>query len=247
MSNVTVNFLGTGDAFGSGGRLQTCIFIDLIKTGVMLDFGASSLIAMKQGGIDSSRIDTIILSHLHGDHFGGLPFLFLHEQFISKRSKPIRIAGPPGHRKRITDAMETLFPGSSKIRHGFAVDFAELAQGTTTSIESLRVTPFPVPHASGSPSYALRVECGGQVISYSGDTEWTETLLEAAAGADLFICEAYFWEKKTKYHMDYRTLMEHRERLNCRRIILTHMSEDVLARLGEIEVEYARDGQRIFL
>jgi ribonuclease BN (tRNA processing enzyme) len=247
MSEVMVRFLGTGDAFGSGGRLQPCIHIDLVKAGLLLDFGASSLIAMKRWGVDPSRIDAILLTHLHGDHFGGLPFLFLHEQLISKRSRPILVAGPPGLEERVKAAMEVFFPGSSKMPSRFAIDFLEFAERTPARVGSLCVTPFPVTHASGAPSYALRIECGRKVVSYSGDTEWTDALIEAAAEADLFICEAYFFSKRTKYHLDYLTLMEHRTKLRCRRLILTHMNEDLLARLGEVEVECAEDGQSITL
>jgi phosphoribosyl 1,2-cyclic phosphodiesterase len=66
-------------------------------------------------------------------------------------------------------------------------------------------------------------------------------------GADLFVCEAYFFEKKIKYHLDYQTLRENRQRLDCRRIVLTHMSADVLRRRSEAEVECANDGQVITL
>ena len=90
-------------------------------------------------------------------------------------------------------------------------------------------------------------ECGGKVISYSGDTEWTDSLLLAAHGADLFVCEAYFFEKKFPYHLDYRTLMEHRSELGFRRLILTRMGEDMLHRLGDIEAEWAEDGKSLVL
>src|SRR5207245_196162 len=90
--------------------------------------------------------------------------------------------------------------------------------GPSEPILRATVTPFIVKHASGAPAYALRVEYGGKVITYLGDTEWTESLIEAARGADLFVCEAYFFEKKIKYHLDYQTLRENRERLDCRRI-----------------------------
>jgi ribonuclease BN (tRNA processing enzyme) len=87
----------------------------------------------------------------------------------------------------------------------------------------------------------------GKVIAYSGDTEWTEALVEAARAADLFICEAYFFEKKVKYHLDYRTILDHRSQLECRRIILTHMNQDMLSRLKELDLESAEDGQELVL
>ncbi len=247
MSKVVVQFLGSGDAFGSGGRLQQCIRLQLNGRNFLVDFGASSLIAMKRQGVDTASIDAIFLTHLHGDHFGGIPFLLLHEHLISARTKPILIAGPRSVKERTEAAMEVLFPGSSKINRRFQVNFQELFDKTPAHFEGLTVTPFEVNHESGSPSCALRFECGGKIVSFSGDTEWTDSLIEAASGADLFVCEGYFRSKKIKYHLDYMTLMENRARLTCRKIVLTHMSEDLLSKLDKIEVEYADDGKTIIL
>jgi len=244
MSQVEVLFLGSGDAFGSGGRFQTCFHVRAEATQFLIDCGASSLIAMKRFGVDPSSLDIILLSHLHGDHFGGLPFLILDAQF-SRRTRPLVIAGPPGVEARVRDAMEVLFPGSSAVQRKFIVQFAELAEGSETVLGPLSVIPYRVVHPSGAPSFALRVTCGGKVIGYSGDTEWTDTLVQAARGADLFICEAYVFEKKIKYHLDYRTLMDRRTQLGCRRIILTHMSNDMLQRLQGLDADWAEDGKRI--
>jgi ribonuclease BN (tRNA processing enzyme) len=110
-----------------------------------------------------------------------------------------------------------------------------------------RVTAFGVEHASGAPSYALRVDYGGKVITYSGDSEWTERLVAAARDADLFVCEAYTFDRKIRYHLDYQTLREHVPRIGCRRVILTHMSPEMLGRLNDIGVEHAEDGRRVVL
>jgi ribonuclease BN (tRNA processing enzyme) len=244
MSSVEVLFLGTGDAFGSGGRFQTCFHVQSGATRFLIDCGASSLIAMRRFGVDPSLLDIILLSHLHGDHFGGLPFIVLDAQF-SRRTRPLLVAGPPGVEARVREAMEVLFPGSSRIERGFAVEFAELAERRETILGSLSVVPYEVVHPSGAPSFALRVTCGGKVIGYSGDTAWTDSLVDAARGADLFICEAYFFEKKINYHLDYRTLKERRAQLGCRSLILTHMSDDMLQRLQGLDVDWAEDGKRI--
>jgi ribonuclease BN (tRNA processing enzyme) len=244
---VEIQFLGTGDAFGSGGRHQTCIHVAAGGYRFLIDCGASALISMKRWGLDPARIDAILLTHLHGDHFGGIPFLILEAQLISKRTRPLVIAGPPGLEKRIHDAMEIFFPGSAAIQQKFSIEFLELLDATEQPIGPHTVTPYPVLHASGAPSYALRVNCGGKVIAYSGDTQWTDALLKASNGADLFICEAYFFEKKIRYHMDCASLIKHREQLACRRLVVTHMSEDMLNRVGQLEVEVVEDGQRIVL
>lgn len=104
------------------------------------------------------------------------------------------------------------------------------------------VTAYPVVHPSGAPPFALRLQAGGRTLVYSGDTEWTDVLTEAARGADLFVCEAYTFEKKIRFHLDWATLTVHRAALGCRRLIVTHMSDDMLARVPGLDVEAARDG-----
>jgi ribonuclease BN (tRNA processing enzyme) len=247
MSEVSVQFLGSGDAFGSGGRFQTCIYVQSGATRFLIDCGASSLIAMRRFGVDPSLVDVILLTHLHGDHFGGLPFFILDAQLISKRTRPLVVAGPPGLKARLPEAMEALFPDSSRVPQKFPLQLIEFAAETETPIAQLVVTAFSVVHPSGAPAYALRVACGEKVIAYSGDTEWTDALAKAARGADLFICEAYFFDKKIKYHLDYQTLLSHREELGCRRLVLTHMNEDMLRRLPQVDSEWAEDGKRIVL
>jgi len=238
---VKVRFLGSGDAFGSGGRFQTCIHLQSGASQMLLDCGASSLIAMRRFGVEPQAIDTVILSHLHGDHFGGVPFLILDGQF-KRRTRPLIVAGPPGVEARVREAMEVFFPGSTGIERKFDTRFVELADRVSIEVGPARVTGFAVVHASGATPFALRVVAEDRIVAYSGDTEWTNALIELADGADVFICEAYVFERSVKYHLSYATLAEQRSRLRCKRFVLTHMSADMLNRRGEVEAELAEDG-----
>ena len=247
MLRLAVTFAGSGDAFGSGGRYQACVHLRAPdSSAVLLDCGATSLSALKACGIAPGGIGTVFVSHLHGDHFGGLPFLILDGQF-SRRTSPLTVAGPPGTADRLTQAMETSFPGSSGARRRFGVDVVELAPGGTATVNGVAVSSWAVDHPSGAPALALRLGVSGTEIAYTGDTSWTDELVAAADGADLLIAEAYYYDKAVPYHLRYADLVAHRAGLNCGRIVLTHMSSDMLARAaeGRLAFETAHDGLSI--
>jgi ribonuclease BN (tRNA processing enzyme) len=197
---------------------------------------------MRQQDLEPEEVSKILITHLHGDHFGGLPFFLLDAQLVSRRESPLTIAGPPGLQDRLSRAMEVLFPGATKVKPRFELRFVELAPRAVTPIGQIAVTAFPAAHFSGAPSYCLRVEVEDKVFVYSGDTEWTDDLIEASAGADLFVCECYAFDRQVPFHNDYRTLERNRARLGCKRLILTHLSEDMLSQLEHIELCAAEDG-----
>jgi ribonuclease BN (tRNA processing enzyme) len=245
---VTVTFAGSGDAFGSGGRYQACIHLRAagLPGPVLLDCGATSLSALRHLGLDPGEITAVVVSHLHGDHFGGLPFLILDGQF-SRRTRPLTIAGPPGLARRLADTMECLFPGSAATPRRFRVDIAELAPGPAAAICGMAVSAWSADHPSGAPALILRLGLAGKTLAYTGDTAWTGALTEAAADADLLIAEAYYRDKDIPFHLRHADLVAHRDQLTARRVILTHMSADVLDHLDQVAFEPARDGLSISL
>jgi len=248
---MRVTMIGSGDAFGSGGRFQTCIALapddPARPPHTLVDCGATSLTALRQQRVDPNQIATVVLTHLHGDHFGGLPFLILDGQF-RRRDRDLTVLGPPGTGERLRQAMETLYPGSSTVRRRFEVHVREHREREPASVDGRTVVPYEVRHAAGAPAYAVRVDIGdGTTMAYSGDTEWTDALVDVAAGADLFIAESYFWDKAVPYHLRHADLLAHRDVLTSDRVVLTHMSADMLAHADEAAFPLAHDGLTIDL
>jgi ribonuclease BN (tRNA processing enzyme) len=234
---MQLQFVGCGDALGSGGRLNTCFHVTGASFNFLIDCGASSLPGLKRLGIKRDDIDLILITHFHGDHFGGLPFLLLDAQF-TRRSRPLVIAGPTGIEAKLAQLMETLFEHSSKTRPRFDLSVVELTSEHSRSFGEVKVTPYAVVHGeSGGPFLAYRIEAEGHIIAYSADTEWTETLIPAARNADQIV----------KNHLSLKTLEAHLPAISAKRLVLTHMSDDMLGRLHELSDATAADGMIVEL
>ena len=239
---VSVRFVGSGDSFGSGGRFQTCIVVDGPRSRFAIDFGTSSLIALAQQGIEPNSLDAIVLTHLHGDHCGGVPFLLMDAMLGARRTRPLLLAGPRDLERRMGEIREALFPGSHVMTPKFAVTWLEMEPGTPHRVLDLVVTSRPARHTAQTNPTALRVEVAGKVLAYTGDTEWTDEVAKVAAGADLLIAESYFYEKPVKWHLNYPDIAARRETIGARRIILTHMSREMLAHAATVPEQCAHDG-----
>ncbi|HUF65843.1 MAG TPA: MBL fold metallo-hydrolase [Gemmatimonadaceae bacterium] len=243
---TTVRVLGCGDAFSSGGRLFPSFHVESKSATFLLDCGPTALLAMKRMGLDPDRLDSLLISHFHGDHTGGIPFLELELGIMRGRKRPLTVAGPPGVGARVQQIREALYPSLTP-QQRIGMDFIEWAESGQVSVGELVVRTSAVVHTPATQPHALRVEVDGCVIAYSGDTEWTDALIPLAEGADLFICEASTFAIAVENHLSYQTLMAHRERLRCRRLLITHMSDDMLRVLPVEGAEAAEDGLTLVL
>lgn len=237
--------LGCGDAFNSGARLHACFWVEATDANVLLDCGPSVLAGMRKQGLSPDKLDAVFISHLHGDHFGGVPFLLLELDLVWRRTRELVIAGPPGIQERMSHAMQLLFPGTPL--RVLPVRYVELEPRVATPISTATLTGYPVIHVPETNPHALRLEIGGRTIGYSGDTEWTDALIAVADGADVFLCECSTFDHAVPGHLNAGTLMAKRDLLRCQRVVLIHMGEDVLARLPLDRFDAAHDGMRVTL
>jgi ribonuclease BN (tRNA processing enzyme) len=247
---MRLTVIGCGDAFGAGSRLQTSFCVRSGPSTFLIDCGATSLIGMQRLGLSPNDIDTVFVSHLHGDHFGGLPWLLIEATFASKRTRPLVVTGPKGIEARFTVAAEALYPNSTIAEHNFDLVFVEYRERKPLEVKGVTVTPFEVHHPSGAPPYALRFDVDGKVISFTGDTGWVEVLCDVAYNADLFISECYQFDVTLPIHLDYKTIDANYEKLGAKRVLLTHMGEAMLAEAGKVDASrymIAEDGMTLDL
>ncbi|PLX33819.1 MAG: MBL fold metallo-hydrolase [Hyphomicrobiales bacterium] len=244
---MILTIAGCGDAFGTEGQFNTCYHVEASRGNFLIDCGASSLVALNKLKIPVNEIGTIFISHLHGDHFGGLPFFLLHAWYATGRTEDLTLAGPPGLQKRVEQALDMFFPQSTSEAPQFALRYVELPPNTKSHVNGIDVETFAVCHFSGAPSFALRIEVDGKIVSFSGDTSWTDKLLEASAEADLHLQECYNFETVFPYHSEYVTLEKELPASTAKRILLTHFGYEMFANLDKVTWEYGRDGMVIEL
>jgi ribonuclease BN (tRNA processing enzyme) len=245
--NTRLIVLGAGDAFGSGGRRQSSYLVCGSSTTFLMDAGPTLLSALKDVGRSTSDIDFILLSHLHGDHFAGIPFLLMEYLYEQPRTRELTIAGPAGTEGRIRECFHAMYRASSSQPLPFPLRFITMVAGEPLTLGGVSVVPFAVPHQETEPSLGLRVELDGKVIVYSGDSGWTEEFVRRTEDVDLFICECCYWDTKHWFHINYPDFERNRARIRPRRLVLSHLGREVLEKLDSVKEEVAHDGMVIDL
>lgn len=244
---LTCTVLGSADAFCSGGNPQSAYLLETGVSTVMVDCAPTSLLSLKQRRFDTAQLDAVIISHFHGDHFGGTPFLLLEYMWERARDRPFIVAGPIGIEDRVWQLFRALYRDVTPERLPFDLEFRELHPEEPAVIAGLDVLPVRVPHQSDDVALALRFTRGDKRLLYSGDTPWCDRFLELADGVDLFLCECTGYDEPHGKHIDWQTLAPFVPRLKCRRLVLVHLGREMRERCGALGVECATEGMRIEL
>lgn len=186
---------------------------------LVLDLGSGAL-GNLQRHCDLLDVDAVYITHLHADHCIDLVAYAYARRFHPAGVPPtLPVYGPPGTRDRIRAAFEE--PPVNGLLDVY--DFQERGAGT------LQLGPFSV--TSGIVEHpiechGLRIEAGGRVLTYSGDSANSDVLVELARGADVFLCEAS-WpstpEPPPGIHLTGREAGEHATRAGANKLLLTHL------------------------
>lgn len=186
---------------------------------LVLDFGAGAL-GNLQRHCDLRDVDAIYVTHLHADHCIDLVAYFYARRYHPLGMPPILpVLGPPGTHHRISSAFEE--PPVDGLEEVF--DFQEPGPGTI-QLGPFSVTSVVVHHPIEC--HGLRIEAGGKVLAYSGDSASCSELVDLARDADLFLCEAT-WPSVPMpppgIHLTGREAGEHAAKAGAKRLLLTHL------------------------
>lgn len=243
MEESKLTIIGSGDAFASGGRLHSCYYIQSGEAGVLLDCGATAYHGIKRQGIDLDTIQTVIISHFHGDHFGGLPFLLLDES-IRGREESLTIVTPPTGKARISALLEQLYPGT-EVLEKLNLTFEVFMPDRLVLTDHVEILSLPVVHTPDTNPHGVRISIGDKIIAYSGDTEWTPALLELAHESDIFLCECNFFETEVPGHLHYPGFEQYEDQLTAKKILLTHLGPEMFDHIASVKHDCAEDGMEV--
>lgn len=197
-----VYFCGTGSPLPSSKRAQTCTAIFAGGRFFLVDSGTGSWENVQRAGIPGDRLDGIFLTHFHSDHIGDIGEADLGS-WVAGRAAPLMIYGPTGV-DRVVNGLNEEFALDHVYRtahHGKAVaeprsaglaftQFDGAGEARVFERDGLIVTAFAVKHDPVSPAVGYRFSYQGRSVVVSGDTAFSDNLVEASKGADVLIHEA---------------------------------------------------------
>ena len=215
-------FLGTGNAFAAGGRYWSSF---LANGRYLFDAPPTLLPHLKRLETPLTNIEVIFLSHFHGDHFMGIPFLFLEYVYLTERRDDLFIVGPPGVEAKIEEFARQCYPNVTR-EAGYRRRYVEAQPGADQYVNEIAFRAFPMNHVPDSlECFGYRVPVGNKTVAYTGDTMFCDEIFELAAGADVLVLDCTYSEGEGPEHMGIDDLRVIRQRVAAETtIILTHLN-----------------------
>ena len=219
-THIELLFLGSGNAFAPGRAYGSF----LVDGRILFEATPTTLPTLRELGIPVEEIQYLFISHFHGDHCFGLPFIFLDHYFMTKRKKPLTIIGPKGLKKLTHTLIDLAFPDTRKrYSCNFPVEFVEVSPGKEYALKAMTFKVFKMSHGKIS-NMGFNLAFNHKRLAYCGDTGPCPSLLELLQGADIAVLEMTSIDGDYPFHLNQENILEIRRQLSPEtRLILTHL------------------------
>jgi ribonuclease BN (tRNA processing enzyme) len=221
---VRITVLGKSPAWQDAGGACSGYLVEAGDCCLLLDCG-NGVFAKLRAACDFTRVDAVVVSHLHADHFIDLvPYAYALAYAPQARGRRPSLYAPPGARetfRRITGAWDA----EELIEQAF--DVHEYEAGVELALDGLRVRFHEVPHFIRT--HAVQVRDGDASFTYGADCSPNEAIVAFARDTDLLLLEATLEEPEeqgTRGHLTPAEAGDHAHRAGARRLVLTHFSGD---------------------
>ena len=222
---LELSFLGSANAFTLGGRYWS----GFVANGRYVFEAPPTLLPhLKRMDIPLADIRVIFISHFHGDHFLGLPFLFLDHLYLTPRRDDLLIVGPPGIEATSEGLADLAFPGLSGADAGYRRVYLEAQPGADQPLADATFRALPMRHAGQKMHcFGYKLRLGDKTVAYTGDTEMCDEIFLLAEGADVLVMDCSYCEGEGPEHVGLEGAREVRKRVSQRTaIILTHLDNE---------------------
>lgn len=226
MGDLELRFIGTGNAFAPGGL---CWNGFVANERFLFEAPPQALQSLNRLGLDANALEAVVISHHHGDHFLGLPFLLLQWKYYG-RQKPVTIVGPPGTRELASDIALKVYPGVMDI--GYDLNWIEANSGDRIAVGGLELEALAVKHDRRlSGSLGFNATLGGRRFAYTGDTAMCEAVRDMAHHAEVLVSECASRSDVLDIHMNLvDDIPNVRAAMNPEaQLVLTHLTPEVTA------------------
>lgn len=219
---LELTFLGSGDAFASSPERYWSAF--LANGRCLFDAPPTLLPHLKRLGTPLTGIEVVFITHFHGDHFMGLPFLFLEYVYLTERRDDLFIVGPPGVEEKIEEFARQCYAEVTRDA-GYRRRYVEARPGTDQYVNEISFRAFPMSHIPGKlESFGYRVHVGEKTVAYTGDTMMCEEIFQLAEGADVLVLDCTYTQGSGSAHVGMDDLPMIRKRVAPETaIVLTHL------------------------
>lgn len=217
---MQINIIGSGSIGSKHMSAST-----LIDNHILVDTPNGLVKYIKNFGFDILKIDTILITHLHGDHFFELPF-FMLEKYFNKDVHKVNIICPIGTKKKVEQLFEIGFPGDyEKVKEIINVNFIELGREAYIKVDKVDVESKIVEHGELKPAFGYIIHSNNKKVGFSGDSIYCKAIDEIVRKSDISILDMSLKEDGNNAHMGFNDIKYLCEKYPNKKIIATHMHD----------------------